>query len=381
MSITFSQIPADLIVPGGYSEFDTSLAGTLSDQPSILLVGRKTNNGTTPELTIRRIQSESQAKVAFGTDSPLHKMCKTTLDKNYGAEIYAVAVITEGDQANSIDLDLLAIAMGDDRYDYIALAEGTDTANLHKLRNELDRRWHAMTGVESHTFFIQTGTFAENAVQTLQLNSSHFTVLPVRGQTEPTHQWLATLVAIVANHYGNDPAAPPTDVELPGLVAPVQPWTKREQNDMLHAGQSTFRVVGDKVYLSYLVTTYQLNAQGEKDTAARDFEVPEVLKNFRRLKHYYVMRTYSGYKVAQDASAYGAGQKIIDPSELKGFLYDLYLNLFMRDKGWMQDPKTYLDTMLVEIDPSNDDRINVWDRPTLIGQFRIFANKTSYITK
>jgi phage tail sheath gpL-like len=109
--------------------------------------------------------------------------------------------------------------------------------------------------------------------------------------------------------------------------------------------------------------------------------VPEILKNFRRLKHYYVMRTYSGYKVAQDASAYGAGQKIIDPAEVKGYLYDLYINLFMRDKGWMQNAKNYLDTMIVEVSVNNDDRINVWDQPTLIGQFRIFANKTSYITK
>lgn len=379
MSIAFSQIPADLLVPGGYTEFDTSLAGTLSDQPSILLVGRKTD-GITPELTIQRIQSDTQAATAWGNGSPLYQMCKTVLAHNYGAEIYAIAVITEGD-TDLVDLDMLVEAMGDERYDYIALAEGTDTDNLRIMRNELDRRWHAMHAIESHVFLIPTGTFTANAAQTLLLNSSHFTVLPVRGQTEPTYQWLATLVAIVANHYGNDPAAPPTDVELPALIAPNQPWTKREQNDMLHSGQSTFRVVGDKVYLSYLVTTYQLNAQGEQDTAYRDLEIPEILKNFRRLKHYYVMRTFSGYKIAQDASLYGAGQKIISPSELRGYLYDLYINLFMREKGWMQDPKNYLDTMLVEIDGNNDDRINVWDRPSLIGQFRIFANKTSYITK
>ncbi len=379
MSIPYSQIPVDLLVPGGYTEFDSSLAGTLSDQPSILLVGRKTSTGTTPELTIERIQSDTQAATAWGNGSPLYQMCKTVL-ANYGAEIYAIAVITEG-ETDPVDLELMIEAMGDERYDYIALAEGTDLDNLRTLRTELDRRWHAMNAVESHVFMIQTGTFSANSAQTLQLNSSHFTTLPVRGQTEPAYQWLSTLVAIVANHYGNDPAAPPTDVELPALISPSAPWTKREQNDMLHAGQSTFRVVGDKVYLSYLVTTYQLNAQGEKDTAARDFEVPEILKNFRRLKHYYVMRTYSGYKVAKEAAAYGAGQKILDPSELKGYLYDLYLNLFMKEKGWMQDAKTYLDTMLVEIAPGNDDRINVWDRPTLIGQFRIFANKTSYITQ
>lgn len=380
MSIAFSQIPADLLVPGGYTEFDTSLAGTLSDQPSILLVGRKTSTGETPELTIQRIQSDTQAATAWGNGSPLYQMCKTVLAYNYGAEIYACAVITEG-ETDPVDLELMIEALGDERYDYIALAEGADIDNLRLLRTELDRRWHAMNAVESHAFLVPTGTFSQHSSLSLQLNSSHFTLLPVRGQTEPAYQWLATLVAIVANHYGNDPAAPPTDVELPALVSPAQPWTKREQNDMLHAGQSTFRVVSDKVYLSYLVTTYQLNAQGEKDTAARDFEVPEVLKNFRRLKHYHVMRTYSGYKVAQDASAYGAGQNIISPSELRGFLYDLYINLFMREKGWMQDAKTYLDTMQVEIDSANDDRINVWDRPTLIGQFRVFANKTSYITK
>ncbi|WP_287601234.1 phage tail sheath subtilisin-like domain-containing protein [Thiothrix sp.] len=380
MSIPYLQIPVDLLVPGGYTEFDSSLAGTLSDQPSILLVGRKTSTGTTPELTIERIQSDTQAATAWGNGSPLYQMCKTVLAHNYGAEIYACAVITEG-ETDPVDLELMIEALGDERYDYIALAEGTDLDNLRLLRTELDRRWHAMHAVESHAFLIPTGTFVQNAALSLALNSSHFTLLPVRGQTEPVYQWLATLVAIVANHYGNDPATPPTDVELPGLLAPSQPWTKREQNDMLHAGQSTFRHVSDKVYLSYLVTTYQLNAQGENDSAARDFEVPEILKNFRRLKHYYVMRTYSGYKIARDASGYGADQNILDPSEMKGYLYDLYLTVFMREKGWMQDPKKYLDTMIVELADNNDDRINVWDQPTLIGQFRIFANKTSYITR
>jgi phage tail sheath gpL-like len=380
MSIYYSQIPADLLVPGGYTEFDTSLAGALSDQPSILLVGRKTNTGTTPELTIERIQSETQAATAWGNTSPLCKMCKTVLKHNYGAEIYACAVITDG-ETDPVDLELLIEAMGDERYDYIALAEGTDIDNLRLMRTELDRRWHAMHAVESHVFIVPTGTFVQNAALSLQLNSSHVTLLPVRGQTEPSYQWLATLVAIVANHYGNDPAVPPTDVELPTLIAPTHPWSKREQEDMLHSGLSTFRHVSDKVYLSYLVTTYQLNAQGEKDSAARDFEVPEILKNFRRLKHYYVMRTYSGYKVAREANGYGAGQKILDPAEMRGYLYDLYLRVFMRDKGWMQDPKNYLDTLICEIDANNDDRINVWDQPTLIGQFRIFANKTSYITK
>lgn len=378
MAIIHNEIPSDLLVPGGYIEFDSRLAGTLSDQSSILVVGEKLKAASAGMNSINRIQTEAQAIEQFGENSMLHDMLKLILTYNYGSEIYAVAVEDE-DSVEPLDLSAMITAMDEDRYDYL-LCPYHEADTLATLRTECDRRWHAMQAVETHVFCVSNNSFNDLDELTKNLNSSHFTFLPVKGTEQTLHIWLAVLGAIAADQLSNDPAAPLTDVELPELTV-TETYSKREMNDMLHSGLSTHRVVGGKVQISYLVTTYRYNAQGENDTAYRDIQVPEILKNLRRRQIYEVMKKFAGYKLAKDASQYAAGQKVVDPAEIAGFLYALYLDTFMREYCWVQDAPTYLNSLIVEISPDNNDRVNYIDSPSLIGQFRVFAGQSQFIDR
>lgn len=372
MSITFDQIPRDTLNPGGYLEFDQSLAGSLSDPAKILLIGQKIG-GTQAELHITRISTLNDAIAKFGQDSILVDCVKFALKTNQGSELYAVA-------CTQTEIPELIEAMGDDRYDYI-MSPYYDTASLHSFATELDRRWNAMVARESRLFVAVPLGYDDALALASGLNSPHINLLPIGvGTPDPAHRWATILTCVMADKLNNDPAAPETDIKLPYLTAPSTEFTTRQRNDLAHNGCGTWATNVDVVQIKYLVTTYRFNPQGEKDSAYRDIQVAEVLKRWRRYINYIAMRTYAGYKIAKDASLYGSGQKILDPDEFAGFLQTQYLNYGMREKGWFDDFNRYRNTLIVEIDPDNQDRINYVGQPTIIGQFRVLAGKDRFVT-
>lgn len=382
MTIAFDQIPRDTLNPGGYLEFDQSLAGSLSDQARILLVGHKLNAGTQAVSTITRVSTLLDAVNKFGAASMLTECVNYALKTSQGAELFAVAVdsVASVTETAEPDIDALLIAMGDDRYDYIMLPYW-DITSLNLLSDELDRRWNAMVARESRVFCVVPMGYEDAIALAETLNSPHINLLPIGlGTPEKPHIWNTVLTCVMADKLQNDPAAPETDVVLPYITAPATEFTTRQRNDLAHNGCGTWANNVDKVQVKYLVTTYRINPQGEKDSAYRDIQVAEVLKRWRRYINYIAMRTYAGYKIAKDASLYSSGQKILDIDEFAGFLQTQYLNYGMRERGWFDDFERYRNTLIVEIDPDNQDRINYSGIPTIIGQFRVLAGKDRFVT-
>ena len=280
------------------------------------------------------------------------------------------------------DLSLLVDAMGEERYEYI-VNPYTDSDNLRILKNECEHRWLALQSNATRVFYVIANGYADALNFAKTQNSSHFTCMPSAEDTiQPAYEWATVLAAIASDRLENDPAAPLTDVVLPGIIPPYETrFKQREQDDFLHNGLSTYRVVVDAVLISYLVTTYRVNNQGYADSSYRDIQVPEILRRMRRIQVFRAMKTFANYKLAKDASVYAAGQKILDPAEMKGFLVSLYKNYFQRELGWVQDYKHYKDTLVIEIDVNNNDRLNYTDQPSLIGQFRVLAGQTQFIDK
>lgn len=386
MAITFSEIPKDLLDPGGYIEFDPSLAGSLTDQSSVLLVGHKLATGTAALSEISAITSAGQAAVLFGQDSMLYDCCVYAIKVNQGCAIFASAVAETASNdvwpaSTAINLKPLIVNMADDRYEYINLPYYS-AVNIKDITDELKRRWHALTARSARAFIALPKNYTDSVALSATLNSSHLNLIPIGTDTaEPAHIWGTVITCVMADHLSNNPSAPETDKELPYITPPAVEFKSAERNLMNHNGLGTWANNSDTVQIKYLVTTYQKNAQGENDSANRDIQVPETLGKWRRIQIYEVMKVYAGYNIAKDASLYGAGQKILDPEELAGFLETLYLSKGMRDYGWFQDLENYSSTLIVEVDPDNDDRFNFVDQPSLIGQFRILAGKSRFITQ
>lgn len=96
MSITFSEIPNILKVPGVYQEIDSSLAGSSQSQTSVVIFAQKLPVGTGPALQVQQIDSAAQAKELYGKGSQLALMLENFKANNQQQVLYAVALDDDG---------------------------------------------------------------------------------------------------------------------------------------------------------------------------------------------------------------------------------------------------------------------------------------------
>jgi phage tail sheath gpL-like len=94
MSISFSQIPIDVRVPGHYLEFDPSRAvgGLPAIHHKILVLGQRLAAGSVAEGVPTRITSAGQAEAAFGRGSMLSAMFAALKAANHYTETWAIAL-------------------------------------------------------------------------------------------------------------------------------------------------------------------------------------------------------------------------------------------------------------------------------------------------
>lgn len=300
----------------------------------------------------------------------------TTLYQNKNAVTHTLTAFSGG--AGTPDLNELVGAMGDNQYHYI-VNPFTDDQNLTLLEQDMNDRWGPMRQIDGRVFMARAGTYDSIRAFGQSNNCPHFTTLGIFDSATPT--WLAATVnaAVASKSLDLDPARPLHELALPLLIAPAFRPDRDERNTLLYSGIATFIVTADGIcQLERQVTMYQRNEQGFEDDAYLDIEVPETLSMVRQLQRYTVMSKFPRYKLAERADRYGAGQKIVTPKMIKAELISLYENVFMYAKGWVQDLEAYEKSLIVEIHPSDPDRVDYRDEPTLIGQFRVLAGQAGF---
>lgn len=92
MAISFSEIPASLLVPGQYQEIDSSLAGSVSDVKKALMIGTMSASGSATAGKAVQIRSADKAKKLFGNGSPAAIMAEEFLSHNTTEELYVLPV-------------------------------------------------------------------------------------------------------------------------------------------------------------------------------------------------------------------------------------------------------------------------------------------------
>ena len=92
MAIAFTQIPANLLVPGQYQEIDNSLAGETGDIKTALIVALKTKTGKAAEGVPVNVLTASAAADACGYGSPAALMAEAFLSVNKIEKLYLLPV-------------------------------------------------------------------------------------------------------------------------------------------------------------------------------------------------------------------------------------------------------------------------------------------------
>lgn len=92
MAIAFTQIPANLLVPGQYQEIDNSLAGETGDIKTALIVALKTKTGKAAEGVPVNVLTASAAADACGYGSPAALMAEAFLSVNKIEKLYLLPI-------------------------------------------------------------------------------------------------------------------------------------------------------------------------------------------------------------------------------------------------------------------------------------------------
>ena len=104
--ISFNNIPANLRLPGSYTEVDNSkaLSSTVPNPHKVLIIGQA-DGGTAGVEELKRITSEAVGINFFGAKSIVGRMCRKFKKANPYTDVYAIAIASAGDVKASANIN------------------------------------------------------------------------------------------------------------------------------------------------------------------------------------------------------------------------------------------------------------------------------------
>lgn len=248
----------------------------------------------------------------------------------------------------------------------------SDEDTLATLKTELLGRFGPLRMIDGLVF--TAGLFATND------NSFLHTHLDISNADAASFVVAATNAAVVAKSLSIDPARPLQTLALPGIraVPPTYRDTKQERNVKLHNGVSTtFVDAGGNVCIERQITTYTENALGAPDPSYLDVETLATLAYLRYSVRTRIMLRFPRHKLANDGTLIAPGQAIVTPNIIKGELVALAKE--WEEAGLIEEFETFKETLVVERNANDRNRVDVLASPDLVNQFRVFAQQIQFI--
>jgi phage tail sheath gpL-like len=158
------------------------------------------------------------------------------------------------------------------------------------------------------------------------------------------------------------------------MLAP--PLASRDQmtdrNTLLFDGISTYTVAQDGTCaIENLITTYQKNDFSQADDSYLEVETMFLLMYVLRQMSAMVTSRFARVKLAADGTRFAPGSNIVTPGTIKSAIIALYQQ--MEFDGFVQNSKAFAQGLIVQINSTNPNRVDVLWPGTLIEQLRIFA--------
>ena len=283
-----------------------------------------------------------------------------------------------GGTGNPDVIDAIA-AFGDTWWNSIIMPY-TDTANMNALEAEQLIRWGPMRMIDSITFGAFRGSHAASGTFGNSRNGFLMSCIGTNISPQPAYLWATVYGLVASQSLSIDPARPLQTLVLPGLLPPEKSvrWDTPENNLLLHDGIATHSVgPGDVVQIQREITTYQEDAFGNPDPSYLDINTPATLSYIRYATTSRIQLLFPRHKLAADGTRFSPGQAIVTPSIIRTVLLALFTELEL--KGLVENFQQYRDTLIVQINPDNPNRVDVLGHPNLVNQFRLFAMKVQFI--
>lgn len=278
----------------------------------------------------------------------------------------ALTVGTFSGGAGSPDLAAALGAIGSTWYTVWALGL-SDDPSIAAVETELEALFDPDEARDAIAFYGFRGTHGEALTKLGGRNSRHTSIMAAERAPTPPWQWASAIAGKVVRSVKNDPARPFKSLDLRGVQGPAAAdlFANLERELLLQAGGATFTAATDgTIRIERLVTTYKENEAGAPDAAWRDARTLFTLAYLRFDLVTRIQLGYSRHKVMADGAILPTGQALTTPKLFAGFVDGVARQ--WAEAGLIEDLDGFSEALVVVIDPSNPDRINVLMQPNLV---------------
>ncbi|WGK68377.1 phage tail sheath protein [Candidatus Haliotispira prima] len=286
-----------------------------------------------------------------------------------GVTVGAVTAATAG--TGAVDIAAVFATNTAERYWYFS-SDVFDSQAMAAWQTELADRYTPNRQIDGRLFTCLSGAVGDVSTagsmikQAESLNSPHIIVV---AKGEKNRQDTATIAALYAASAGGTFAADPAANIRKRLVQGFkvqQSYSDKDREALLQAGISTY--TKDKLgqaYFDRTVTTYNETPEGANDTSYLDAYIVEAVSRLRQEINLAAETRFYDYKLAKVEGDYGPGVKVMTVTIWKAFLVNLYQQMFLTEKGWVQDIDGYKESILVKV--SSATRLEYVHEPRVIG--------------
>lgn len=276
------------------------------------------------------------------------------------------------------ELDIAIAAMGAQWFKYV-VNPYTDAASLLMLAAELVKRWGPDKMNDGQAFMAWRGTLSETATFGSDRNEYLFSTMGTGIAPPLPYVWASRVAAVAIASLVIDPARPLQTLAVSGLLPPAasDTWEREDREMLLHDGISTYTVNNDTVQIERLITMYRTDAYGNADVSYLDVCTPQTLSYIRYATRVRIEQKFPRCKLADDGTPVAAGQAIVTPLIIKDELIALAGEL--NTQGLIENVDDFADSLIVERNTSDRNRVDVYSRPDLVNQFRVYAQAINFI--
>lgn len=287
---------------------------------------------------------------------------------------YTIVAMSGG--TSNPDLTTALANCADTPFDFVVFAYD-DTTSLNSIQgflNDTTGRWSFNRQVYGHALTVSRGTLGALTTLGTGRNDPHTTIVGYKNSPTPPEEWAACYYGACAVSLRIDPGVPLQFLSLQGVLAPNQAsiFADVDRNTLLHDGISTFIVQPDgTVQTENVISTYQLNSAGQPDNSLLEVEDLFLLIFIIRDTKSLITTKYARKKLGADGTRFAPGSNVVTPGIIR---LDVIAQYRLRAyQGYVQQPDVFAANLVVQINPTNPNRIDMLWPGTLIGQLRQFA--------
>lgn len=298
------------------------------------------------------------------------------VDGPLSSTLLTVTAMASG--ATDPDLAAAFANLGDMEFDWIAApyADASSIGDATDLLNDVSGRWSWSKQIYGHYIGVHTGTVG--ALQTLGagLNSQHVSIFPSRKFLSPPWEVAGALGGIVAAHLQDAPelSRPLQTLVLSGILGPrlvSDRLTLSDRQTLYYTGISGYHVRRDgAVAIDRIVTTYRTNAWGDPDWTYLDIETMAQSMFGIRYIRTDVTSKHGRQALARDNP--GRLPHIVTPADIKNSVVHAYTKL-CEVEGVFENVPAFTASLVVEVDGSDPNRVNVGMKLDHVNQLRVLA--------